>query len=367
MKKSRVSRIIYAAIYVWAAVSAVLYVLFRFVPSFAEFFNNTVGAASRRVFAFITDFFPFSVAELTVVLSPLFVILFFVWLVVRIKRHGAKGGLRPAAFLLALICFVCSAFVFNGSAGYFGERVSEKMGLDTSDPTKEELASACMYLVEQINEAAKDPVITQDGTGATVNPYSVGETAVKIEAAYASFHDRYGFPQSFSSVPKVLASSDLMTYTHLSGIYSDYTGEININVNYPDYIVASTIAHELAHQRGICPENEANFMAYAVTAEAPEAYLRYSGALDAFSTVSKYLYKIDPDAYRTVRGMLCRTASDDLSAYSKFFDKYRDNTAAKVTNSVNDSYLKSQGTTGTVSYDESTLLIVRYIVTKVGA
>ena len=55
-----------------------------------------------------------------------------------------------------------------------------------------------------------------------------------------------------------------MTYTHISGIYTFYTGESNININYPDFVVASSATHEMAHQRGVARENEANFVSFVV-------------------------------------------------------------------------------------------------------
>ena len=359
MKKG--GRVLCTVMYVWAAVSAVLYVVMRLSKPFAEFFNNTVSAASRLAFAYATDVFPFSIAELAVLLSPFVFIAAVIWTVRRVRKYGAGGAKKVIAAALAFLAFLGSTFVFNGAAGYFGYGVGEKLSLSAEDPTADELYAACEYLIGQINGAVEDGPIYSNVSGATVMKISIGETALKIESCYDSFRDRYGFPQSFTSMPKILVTSPVMTYTHISGIFSDNTAEININTNYPDYVVVSTIAHELAHQRGIAPEDEANFMAFAVLEEAYDPYLRYCGALDAFTNVSSYLYKADKDRYFEVRGKLCKTAADDLSAYSKFFDKYRESKAAEVSDKVNDAYLKSQGTSGTVAYDEAALLIVNYI------
>lgn len=360
-KMSRGGRIVCAATYVWAGVSAVLYVAMRLSTPFAEFFNNTVSAVSRRAFAFVTDFVPFSVAEAAVLLSPLIVILAAVWTVMRIKKFGAAGAKKVVAVCLAVISFAGSAFVFNGAAGYFGLRMAERLDLDTSDPTAEELYSACLFLADRINGAVDEGPIFSDVTGATVMSSSVAGTALQIESLYDSFSDRYGFPQSFTSIPKVLVTSPLVTYTHISGLFSDTTCEVNINTNYPDYVVVSTIAHELAHQRGVAPEDEANFTAFAVLEEAHDPYLRYAGCLDAYSTVSYSLYKTDKKLWQAAGGRLCKTARDDLAAFSRFYEKYADNKAAQISEKVNDAYLKSQGTSGTVSYDEALILIVRYI------
>lgn len=356
----RTGKKICIALYVWGAVSALLYGAMRLFPAFAEFFNNTVSAAGRRVFAFVSDLVPFSIAEAAVLLSPVAIVLAVVWAVKRVRRHGIAGCRRVIATALAILCFLASSFVLNGAAGYFGRSASEKLGFKGGTLTSGDLVFCAERLVEEINGAAAGGEIISDSTGATVNPYSLGDTATYIADCYKVFSSKFGFPQSYVSVPKILATSPLVTYTHMAGIYCDYTGEININTNYPDYVVVSTVAHEMAHQRGVMPEDEANFVAWATLRESAFAYLRYAGALDAFTTVSSYLYKADADAYKEVRASLCNTAKNDLAAYSIFFDRYRDSKASKVTKSVNDAYLKSQGTQGTVAYDEATLLIVKY-------
>ncbi|MBQ5354551.1 MAG: DUF3810 family protein [Clostridia bacterium] len=50
----------------------------------------------------------------------------------------------------------------------------------------------------------------------------------------------------------------------------------------------------------------------------------------------------------------------DLYCYSQFFDKYRENTAATVSNTVNNTYLVLQGTEGAKSYGLVVDLAVAY-------
>ena len=88
-----------------------------------------------------------------------------------------------------------------------------------------------------------------------------------------------------------------MTYTHISGVYTFFTGEANINVNFPDYTTPFTSAHELSHQRGIGPEDEANFMAFLVCIESDDTYIKYSGYMEVFEYVISALYKTDKDKY----------------------------------------------------------------------
>jgi len=154
--------------------------------------------------------------------------------------------------------------------------------------------------------------------------------------------------------------SEPMTYTHIAGVYSFFTGEANVNTNFPDYTIPFTVAHELAHQRGIAREDEANFVAFLVCKESDDPYIRYSGYLNLFEYVSSALYSADQELYAKVASTLNTDVRYELMAYSKFFDKYRDSVAADVSGAVNDAYLKLQGTEGTRSYGLVVDLAVAY-------
>ena len=362
-KRRSTFRTVCITLYIICGVSVLLYIAMRLSPAVAEFMNTTVSAASRTVFALVSSIVPFSIAELLAFLALPAAVLVIVWFVRRVKRCGARGARRVIAFLLALISFSVSAFVINGTPGYFGRSVAGKMELYDGDISEDDLVFACESLVYEINDAVRQGEVLVDENGATRNPYSIGETALSIERSYSDFAEVWGFPQRLFSVPKILISSPLVTYLHVSGLYSDVTGEININLNYPDYVIVSTIAHELAHQRGVAPEDEANFMAFAVLRSSNAAYFRYCGCLDALMTCAEPLKKEDPKAYGRIMSTLCDTAKDDVNAFSEFFKKYSDSKAAEVNDKVNDTYLKSQGELGTVSYDEATELIVKYYKT----
>jgi hypothetical protein len=125
------------------------------------------------------------------------------------------------------------------------------------------------------------------------------------------------------------------------------------------------MAHEMAHQRGIAPENEANFVAFLICIESDDEYIKYSAYFNMFEYLSDALYSADKDAYKSVAKELNEKVREELIAYSDFFDKYRDNVAADVSGSVNNSYLQSQGQTqGTRSYGLVVDLTVAYYLNQ---
>ena len=143
-------------------------------------------------------------------------------------------------------------------------------------------------------------------------------------------------------------------------IYSFFTGEANVNVNFPDYTIPYTAAHELAHQRGIAREDEANMVAFLVCIESEDAYVRYSAYMNMYEYVANALWNADRELYADARSALDPQVRREMVAYSNFFSKYQNSKAGTVSGAVNDTFLKFQGTEGTASYGMVVDLTVAY-------
>jgi len=223
----------------------------------------------------------------------------------------------------------------------------------------EELAQTARILAEHVNGELDS--ITFRFQSHSVMPYDFDTMSGHLMDAYERVCEKYPFIQKLHSRVKPIALSEPMTYTHISGVYTMFTGESNVNVNYPDYVIPYTAAHELAHQRGIARENEANFVAFLVCMEAEDPYIRYSGYVNMYEYVSSALYSASPELYREVLYSLDMRMRYEMIAYNTFFDQYRENKVAEVSEAVNNSYLVIQGTEGTKSYGMVVDLAVAYL------
>ena len=70
---------------------------------------------------------------------------------------------------------------------------------------------------------------------------------------------------------------------------------------------------------------------------------RYSGYLNLFEYVAGALYKADSSLYSSLMSDLDMRIYSELFSYNNFFDKYKDSAVSKISGTVNDTYLKSQG------------------------
>lgn len=329
--------------------------------AFADFFNRYISSASRALFAWVTAPLPFSVGE-TLLLAALPAGIAYI--VYCCKALPSEKLPRRIYGLLAAILTLFSAFFINFAVAYGATPLEEKIGLEVSAPTAAELETACLYTTVSLNDAARE--VDFSPSGASKMPYGFSELVGRLNAAYDKLYEEYDFLSPLHAPVKRIALSKPMTYTHLSGIYSVYTGEANVNINYPDFIIVYTTAHEMAHQRGIAPEDEANFIAFLVCAASDDAYIRYCGYANLYEYLTSAFYSADPERYAsTVAGFLDARVHGEFAAYSRMFEPYRGSTASSVADAVNDTYLKAQGQTeGTKSYGLVVDLAVAYLKTQ---
>ncbi len=336
-------------IYAWAAISAIFYTVFTRSPAFADWFNRSVSRWGRRLLATLTVWFPFSAAELLLLLIPLILVVTIVR-AVRIYSENGKTVLSFLGRILAVVCVVGILFVWCFAPGYYGATLDRKLGLSRDRVSAEELYQTALILTDQINPLAEDLLVSSNGS--SVMPYSLKEMNGKLMDAYRTLTADRDFPDHFYSRVKPVMLSEAMSYTHITGVYSFFTGEANVNVAFPDYCIPFTAAHELAHQRGVAREDEANFVAFLVCISSDDPYIRYSGLLNVYEYVANALYSADRTLYSAAFAQLGEPVVLEERAYAAFFEKYRENVAATVSEKTNDVYLQSQGSpAGTRSYD----------------
>ena len=343
-------------------VSLVLYIAFLFSETFSDFFNRTIASAVRAVLARLTGWIPFSLAEYLLLMIPVILVV-LVGIGFRRFSDSWRDVFVYSGSILSVAAMVFAVFAFGFAPAYRGTTLDRKLGIERRDVSAEELKQTALILAEALNSEAGaigyDPT-----TDFSVMPYNYDEMNDRLLAAYDKACDKYPFVQRLNSRLKPVMLSEAMSYTHITGVYSFFTGEANINVAFPDYTVPYTAAHELSHQRGIAREDEANFMAFLVCLESDDAYIRYSGHLNLYEYVMSALYSASPEMYSEIYGKAPMRVRSEMAAYSEFFNKYRDSVASEVSGAVNNTFLTLHGTEGTRSYGMVVDLAVAYYLPR---
>ncbi|NCU27566.1 DUF3810 family protein, partial [Candidatus Nomurabacteria bacterium] len=209
----------------------IVYTVSRFSTGFAEFWARHMSVGIRFITATLTSVFPFSVAEILMLLVPL-VLVIIIWvsikMIVKNKGHGLSKLLLTLVSVLMVISII---FGLGFGPCYFRNNLADNLGLNDEPVSAESLYDTAVWLTESINEVL--PHVSFSADGESHMPYSFSELTSVVNDAFNDYAADEDFISSFNCPIKIIALSDIMTYTHISGIYAFFTGESNVNVNYP--------------------------------------------------------------------------------------------------------------------------------------
>ena len=355
MEKKRKIPFISLSLIALAALCFVLSRIARGSYAFSDFFERNISSYLRLAMGKLTGWFSFSLFEVFIISLPVLIFCVILLSVIAFKRK--QGGI----FLLRLfsfVCFIFAMFTLTTGISYHTTPVSERIGLDMGEEiTVEDIAYTAERVIEELDLLT--PGLTYlDGESRM--EYSFAELSRKISEAYEIFNGEHSFFLDYTSLAKPIKGSETMTAFRLSGIYTFYTGEANINMAYPDYNLPYTVAHELAHARGFMREDEANFVAFLVCIGSPDPYIRYSGYVNILEYLVSAIYKMDKDSYNSILDKIDERVLNDIRAASAVSRTHANSFIGNLSNSFNDMYLKANGTAGTVSYSMVTKLAVAY-------
>lgn len=302
--------------------------------------------AIRGAHAVGTGWVPFSVAEAA---SALLVAL-VLWRVARVRagavraywaRPGRPGRLaRTAGSAAGLAGGVYLAFLLAWGLNYRRPALADLAGLGPPGGTADEVRALAVHLIEQANALRLS--VGEDDRG-------VMRLAGGRRAALDSAHEglarasrRLPLLQGPRVRPKPALLSPLLARLGISGIFIPFTGEAHVNTTLPDADVPFAASHELAHQRGLAREEEANYAAAVACRLHPSAEFRYSGALLSSMYVQSALAGIDRAAAAALEARRSAAVRRDQEALAEWARRYHSR-LTDVSHRVNDTYLRSQG------------------------
>ena len=324
--------------------------------AFADAVNSTLSQYLRIAFASIGNLVEFSLIELVIMILPAIIGL-IIYKAVRVFRSG-EGRVRFIINLVSILLLIYSGHLLALGVGHNTTPIDDKMGLTETEVDREVLVETLTALRDEVNALADQ--VTRDENGVFAHGYTYDDVSRIFSDSYSELADAFGLPFGYYTRAKGVNASWAMGYLGISGIYTYPTGEANVNTLYPDYVTLFTIAHEMAHQRGILRENEANFVAYLLTSTSDDPAFRYSGALNMYNYFANALYKTDKDAYYDIASELSPLARKDMQTASAVTKQYSDTIISDISEKINELYLQSSGSGGVVSYSRVVELVLAY-------
>lgn len=311
----------------------------------------------RRMIGRICEAVPFSVAEFFYVSLAVGLLVFLLRGIRALVRSARRGDVlyRLALTLASLFLTVYVLSCLLWGANYYADSFSDRSGLAAEPVAADDLLRVTRQFASLVNEYAAFVPRADDGTFSGARD----EILAYAPEIYGNLYEEFPFLKSEDTVPKPIFFSKIMSAMGFTGFYFPFTGESNVNMDFPAATLPTTVAHELAHRRGIASEQECNFLAVLASLRCDNALYRYAGALSGYIYLSNALYSADPALWREVRDTLDARVLADLRASSAYWAEY-EGIVEQATTKVYDGFLKSYGSIGVQSYGACVDLLVAY-------
>ena len=253
----------------------------------------------------------------------------------------------------------CFYFFFMAMWGlnYYRAPVAVITQIPAVTVTVEKLKRLCVKLIEVTN-ASRANIKGTPPTFIILPPDQREPLLQKATLGYAAVAKKYPQLAYKPFAVKSVYVPEVMSSFRVGGIYFPFTGEANVNMDQPAFILPATICHEMAHQIGFASEDEANYISFLTCRANPDPVFQYSGNLTAMRYALNRLYGQDSLAFQQLEKKLNPLVKQDLEINRQYWESFP-NPFLDLTSGFYDLFLKANGQqSGIQSYSQIVELLL---------
>ena len=254
------------------------------------------------------------------------------------KQRFYMPLLRFFCILLSEAALAVSLFVWLGGLNYNGLTYAEKNQISLREYTAGEVYDMLSNLIEKANAIRKDLPEAEDGSISYTGSFR--DLSELAQNGYDKISEPCGLTTGYSVKAKPALFSYFMCHLNITGIFPYIVPEPIVNTMTPVASLPSTICHEMAHQRAIAREDEANYIAYLACINNDDPLFRYSGYHLAIVYTLNALYGVNYELWSDAYGQLEEGIIRDFQTANAFWSQY-ETSAAEISTAVNDTYLQA--------------------------
>ncbi len=299
--------------------------IFKDNPELTEkWYTQTIYPVVARILSSISTIFPFSVDDiyyLLLIASPFILLGLSIFKIIKFRKAGKLAlNLIAANYIL---------FYLLWGFNYFRPDLNHRLSLVSRSENKEEFIRVFEQLIVQTNalHCSFDSLSKADVDRLIEDSYQRLAPALKLKYPMGMRKD------------KQITFSNFYAKTGITGYFGPFFNEVHVNRQTLPLEYPFVLAHEKAHQFGICSEAEANFYGWMACRYSESQALRYSGNLMVLYHFIAQAYAMEE--YPELIKKLDEKVKKDFNDRSAHWRKLRNKKMDKVASKANDIYLKS--------------------------
>ena len=338
---------ILAAVVCFLLIPLLIMLDLRTDPELAEWWTRNIEAGWERAIGTLTSWIPFSVTEFFIVCLVGLGIFFYVRLIINLGRVKLKRILIGALSIAVGVIYMFNLYVLSMAFAYYRDEMPIPQSESQYDA--QSIIPVVEYFLSDFNHLSE--TLERDKNGCVECPYTFSELAERIKVEYAKLTDPY-FCQ-YTPMAKPVVNSWFMSSMLITGMTFLPTGESTVNNAAPPTTRTMTLAHELAHAKGVFREGDANLLARYILLSSDDGYLRYCGYYYTFDNLLEaFLLNEDVDSYTDFYFRLSRKIYPERKFSNDYWASQPD-IIGNIAEFFNDLYLKLNGAqNGTGSYGD---------------
>lgn len=328
---------------------AVLQKFTSLYPGWIEAYYSTgIYPPLAGFFRWIFGWLPFSVGDIVYTVAGGYILMKIVRLIrAAVQRRITKEKVRSRLSTLAIIGLsIYVSFNLFWGLNYNRQGIAHQLGLAADEYATNDLLQVTGELIEKVNQSRRhinDTVIR-------LKDYS--KVFSKAQVAYQTAAIKYPFLNYYNGSVKKSTFGRLGNYLGFLGYYNPFSGEAQLNLTQPHFLLPFVSCHEMAHQLGYASESEANFVGYLSAIHSGEAVFKYSAYFDMFSYANRELSVRDSALARQNVAKLDTLVRRDFAELREYWLRSK-NPFEPVIKIFYDHYLKAnQQANGVKSYNE---------------
>lgn len=327
-------------------------------PDFVErYYSNGFYRAVCFIFHPVLNLFPFSVGDIIYLLIIGYLVYAAIKLIrLLIKKQWRGAGLFTLGLIIGIQVFSLCFYLFWGM-NYYRPSAAERFDLPDSGYTTADLKSVTAMLIDSANRCrARVTVADLKQDNKTI--YTTAVNAVRsLSATSDNFH-------TFKPHIKPSLLTPLMNYMGTSGYYNPFTTEAQLDYDLPVFIKPFVACHEMSHQMGFGPEDEANFGGFIAGTQSKDRLLRYSAYYVGVQEFMFALRRQDSLSRKELRKNISPEVLNDFKTEREFWLSYESKLGA-LSSIFYDDFLKANNQPqGLNTYNQMVRLVMGWYKRK---
>ncbi len=354
IKKIRISTL------VWGMLLLSLCIIIKAVSYFPfvieHYYSRGIYPYISSFYRFIFGWIPFSFGDLFYFATGAYLLYLFIRIFIlayhrRITRMKIFSKVKSIGFTIAAIYIY---FNLSWGLNYNRPGIASQLNLTPQMHNEQDLKNITSILLQKLNDSRIKVNIDR----ISFKPYP--EVFGEAQQAYQAASVNLPFMNFKTSSVKRSMYGRMGNYLGFLGYYNPFTGEAQLNLTMPRFLIPYVVCHEMAHQLGYASESEASFVGYLAAVNSKDILFQYSTYFDFFEYANRELYYRDSAAAKSNYKQLNSLVKSDMSEVKAYWKK-SENSIEPIIKVFYDHYLKAnQQVNGLKSYNEVIGWLIAY-------